>query len=107
MRRGLIVAGGAGDFAACRMIAGTIVAQSLGNHAGYGMRRGTVLTKSYGRLPQTFLDTGRHRFVFLQVLRPMLSKFDLGWADILAGDVRRFAGDMAVLGKGEILVPVL
>jgi formylmethanofuran dehydrogenase subunit C len=102
MKRGLIVANVAGDEAACRMIAGTIVTRRVGDHPGYGMRRGTLLVGEHGRLLPSFVPTGRHRFVMLRLLYQELAR--LGRAELVPDAVNRHAGDVATLGKGEILV---
>lgn len=104
MKRGLILTKFASQFAGCRMIAGTILAEEVGDHAGYGMRRGTILVRQHGRLTPTFVETGRHRFVFLHLLRRELERFP-EWSGFVPEYVTRHAGDMATLGKGEILTP--
>jgi formylmethanofuran dehydrogenase subunit C len=104
MRSGLIVAGAAGDHAGCRMIAGTIVAGAVGDHPGYGMRRGTVLIRSHGAILPTFVGTGSHRLVVLRLLAKTLAAVAPAWADMAGVTVRRLSGDLATLGKGEILV---
>jgi formylmethanofuran dehydrogenase subunit C len=104
MRRGLvIVGGGAGAFAGCRMIAGTILTPDLGDHAGYGMRRGTILTHRSGEMLPSFVDTGRHRLILLSLLRRAVADLAPDLADLVPDEVNRHAGDMATLGKGEIL----
>ncbi|MDQ0467102.1 formylmethanofuran dehydrogenase subunit C [Labrys wisconsinensis] len=106
MRRGLIlVRGAAGDHAGARMIAGTILAPAVGRHPGIGMRRGTILTSRHGGLLPTFVETGRHDLVFLRLLRRTLDALAPDFADLVPATVRRFAGDLATLGKGEILLP--
>jgi formylmethanofuran dehydrogenase subunit C len=108
MRRGLVLVGGnAGDFAASRLVAGTIgIAGQLGAHYAYGMRRGTLLlTRRPMQLPPTFTEGGRG--------------FDVFWALLvrsLAGEIApfsqwrtaslpaRYTGDLAVDGRGEILL---
>lgn len=109
MRRGLLlIEGDAGDYLGSRMIAGTIAVKGrVGEHPGYAMKRGTlVLAGGLGRLPPTFNDCGAHTLGFLPLL--MKSLPDLGSAAFAAvgasGRVRRYAGDFAVGGKGEILV---
>ncbi|MFC7400495.1 formylmethanofuran dehydrogenase subunit C [Chelatococcus sp. GCM10030263] len=109
MRRGLVVVTGeAGDFAGSRMIAGTVIAAAVGDHPGYGMRRGTILTRRHGELLPTFVETGGHRFVFLRVLQHWLQhsapELASGLLATWPDEVRRHAGDLAALGKGEILV---
>ena len=104
MRSGLIVADAAGDHAGCRMIAGTLVAGTVGDHPGYGMRRGTVLIRSHGAILPTFVGTGSHRLVVLRLLAKTLAAVAPAWADMAGATVRRLSGDLATLGKGEILV---
>jgi formylmethanofuran dehydrogenase subunit C len=105
MRSGLIVVERAGDYAGSRMIAGTLVAGTLGDYAGYGMRRGTLLVREHGHLNPTFVDTGVHRLVIVRVLERSLRPIAPHLADLARGDLNRRAGDLATLGKGELLTP--
>ncbi|MCJ2076806.1 formylmethanofuran dehydrogenase subunit C [Methylobacterium sp. E-041] len=102
MRRGLILVERAGDYAGSRMIAGTIAAGSVGDDAGYGMRRGTLLLGSHGRLTPTFVETGEHDLVFLRLLARSLKTLSPRHAEIAAGPLRRYSGDLATIAKGEI-----
>jgi formylmethanofuran dehydrogenase subunit C len=107
MRRGLIVIEGrAGDYAGSRMIAGTLAAiGGAGNLPGYQLRRGTIiLGGKVGEWTPTFVDCGPQDLTVAQlVARSIKGHGALATAERLAaGPVRRFAGDMAVLGKGEI-----
>ena len=104
MRSGLIVADAAGDHAGCRMIAGTLVAGTVGDHPGYGMRRGTILVRAHGAILPSFVETGSHRLVVLRLLAKTLATAAPGWAGRPGASVRRLSGDLATLGKGEILV---
>jgi formylmethanofuran dehydrogenase subunit C len=112
MRRGtVLVAGDAGDFAASRLIAGSVcVGGKVGAHLGYGMRRGTVLlTHAPARIPPTFTEGGRGFDVFWLLFTRMLARErtrGLASFAALAGDVlpRRYAGDLAVDGRGELLI---
>lgn len=104
MKGGLVVAGAAGDHAGCRMIAGTIVAGTVGDHAGYGMRRGTILVRAHGAILPSFVESGTHRLVILRLLAKSLAALAPGWADLSGATVRRYGGDLATLGKGEILI---
>jgi formylmethanofuran dehydrogenase subunit C len=107
MRRGLIlVRGEAGHFAGSGMISGTIVAQDLGDHPGYGMRRGTILAGRCGAILPTFVDTGEHQLVMLRLLRRALEAIEPGLASMVPERARRLSGDMATIGKGELLLPV-
>ncbi|MGH6734659.1 MAG: formylmethanofuran dehydrogenase subunit C [Methyloceanibacter sp.] len=105
MRRGLLVVSGrAGDYAGGRMIAGTIVLKrGAGRYAGYGLRRGSLIfmEKPKDLLP-TFNDCGVLEFDYLRLLEKWLK--GTGMRISLGAKARRLIGDMAVLGKGEILV---
>ncbi|SAK69469.1 Formyltransferase/hydrolase complex Fhc subunit C [Caballeronia hypogeia] len=108
MRRGTVLVGGdAGDFAASRLIAGTVcIAGKVGAHLGYGMRRGTVLlTNAPSSLPPTFTEGGRGFDVFWLLITRMLAR-EMAPFSNLAGNVlpRRYAGDLAVDGRGELLI---
>lgn len=105
MRRGLVIVGGdAGDYAGGRMIAGTIVfKRRVGRHAGYGLRRGSLICLEEPKdiLP-TFGDCGVMEFDYLRLLEHW---FRAAGKKISLGDrARRLMGDMAVLGKGEMLI---
>lgn len=105
MRRGLIVVGGdAADYAGARVIAGTIILKrGVGRFAGYGMRRGSLIfLEEPKQLLPTFGDCGVLDFDYLRVMEHGLSQ--TGLRINLGGRARRFMGDMAVLGKGEMLV---
>jgi formylmethanofuran dehydrogenase subunit C len=109
MRRGLIAIGGdCGDFPASRMLAGTLaILGDCGRMPGYLLRRGTILLagKSSAWTP-TFGESGLAELVVLRLITRAL-KGHLPPAKLAAfeGAVQRFAGDMAVLGKGEIIRP--
>jgi formylmethanofuran dehydrogenase subunit C len=105
MRGGLIVAEHAGDYAGARMIAGTLVAGTVGDYPGYAMRRGTLLVGGHGVPVPSFVDTGTHRLVFVRLLRRAVSSFAPHLADLARDDLNRRAGDLATLGKGELLTP--
>ncbi|MBV9757806.1 MAG: formylmethanofuran dehydrogenase subunit C [Alphaproteobacteria bacterium] len=110
LRRGLIVIeGAAGRAPASRMIAGTVVVcGAAGALPGYLMRRGTlVLGEAPGPLPPTFSPVGGEGLVFLRLLARTLLPISPRAARLLRGPMRRFAGDMAVLGKGEMVVAEL
>jgi formylmethanofuran dehydrogenase subunit C len=108
MRRGLVLVGGdAGDFAASRIVAGTVcVAGRVGAHYGYGMRRGTLLLlREPERLPPTFTGGG-HGFevfwsLFVRSLGAQIAPFCALDPRVLP---RRHAGDLAVDGRGELLI---
>mgnify|MGYP006184006971 CR=1 FL=1 len=105
MRRGLvIVKGDAGDYAGARAIAGTILfKRKVGPKAGYGLRRGSLIFMERPRhiLP-TFADCGVMEFDYLRLLEKWLR--EQGLRIRLSARARRLMGDMAVLGKGEMLI---
>jgi formylmethanofuran dehydrogenase subunit C len=107
MRRGtIIVEGEAGPYAGSRMIAGTvIVRQGAGPLAGFLLKRGTiVLGDARSVISPTFIDCGEHELVAMRWLAAMIEPYSKVAAVLLRRPLTRFAGDMAVLGKGEILV---
>jgi formylmethanofuran dehydrogenase subunit C len=107
MRRGtIIIEGEVGPYAGSRMIAGTlIVRRRAGPLAGFLLKRGTiVLGDSCSALSPTFVDCGQHELVAMRWLAGMVEPYSKAAAVLLRRPFTRFAGDMAVLGKGEILV---
>ena len=107
MRRGLlIVNGNTADYAGARMVAGTIVVRGkVGRYAGFNLRRGSlVLSKEPKDLLPTFGDSGVLDFEYLRLLERQL-RAD-GVSIKLRARARRLMGDMAVLGKGEMLILV-
>jgi formylmethanofuran dehydrogenase subunit C len=106
LRRGtIIVEGRAGAHAGSRMIAGTLVLRRrAGRLPGYLMRRGTiVLDDGCDELSPTFVDCGVHDLVAMRLMAAFVKAQSAAAAAAFRLPVRRFAGDMAVLGKGEIL----
>lgn len=112
-RGGIFVAGDVGPFCATRMVAGTIaVAGRLGEHAGYGMRRGTlfVLGERFAP-PATFGETALCTDAYLRLVwRDWLDRFETD--NVFAGfaraamegrGLRRWMGDMASDGRGEVI----
>jgi formylmethanofuran dehydrogenase subunit C len=105
LRRGTIVVDGrAGAHAGSCMIAGTlIVRRAAGPLPGYLMRRGTVvLAGGCDELSPTFLDCGVHDLVAMRLMAAFVKDYSAAAASALRSPLRRLAGDMAVLGKGEI-----
>ncbi len=108
LRRGtILVEGSAGPYAGCRMIAGTLVARrKVGPLPGYLMRRGTiVLGEGAHVLSPTFVDCGLHDLVALRIMASFVESYSPRLASVLRRTRRRLAGDMAVIGKGEIFTP--
>jgi len=108
LRRGtIIIEGDAGDYPASRIVAGTLVVLGeSGVNPGYLMRRGTVILAKPSPLTPTFIDCGHLNSTFLTLFSRLMKEESKAAAKLLSSPLRRMAGDMAVLGKGEILVPL-
>jgi formylmethanofuran dehydrogenase subunit C len=109
MRRGMIfIAGDAGPACGARMVAGTIaVAGRLGPLPGLRMRRGTIIAGAAAEgAPDTFAETGRADLTIFKLLARRLAPA-APWIEplLMAARLRRLAGDLAVDGQGEILLP--
>ncbi|HHH44951.1 MAG TPA: formylmethanofuran dehydrogenase subunit C [Gammaproteobacteria bacterium] len=109
LRRGcILVEGNSGAFCGSRMVAGTIaVLGQVGPRAGFAMQRGTLLlSETPEQLPPTLNDCGEHELGFLSLLMDSFAALSTRFAD--SGNsknrVRRYVGDLAVNGKGELLV---
>jgi formylmethanofuran dehydrogenase subunit C len=108
MRRGLIaVLQGAGELAGYRMIAGTLVVLGgAGDMPGYLMRRGSILLdRMPRRLSPTFIECGAPDSVFAELMNRHLIAEGIVTGPLLGTAPRRYGGDNAVLGKGEIMLP--
>jgi formylmethanofuran dehydrogenase subunit C len=108
MRRGtVVVMGDAGDFAGSRMVAGTLaLGGRCGAHAGWGMRRGTmVFAGAVPAPPPTFVAVHGDAPVFWQLLARDLARFGGPFAGLPGRGMQRLAGDVAVQGHGEWLLP--
>jgi formylmethanofuran dehydrogenase subunit C len=107
MRRGtIIIEGEAGAYAGGRMIAGTlIIGRKVGPLPGYLMKRGTiVLGDGCAEMSPTFVDNGHHELLAMRLCAGFTQLYSKRSAALLRRPLQRFVGDMAVLGKGEILV---
>ena len=105
MRRGIIaVFGEAGPYAGSRMLGGTLLASAAGPLPGYLMQRGTLILGKDAALAPSFVDSGAHDLQFLGLLRRWLGAQDRRLAALVPFRAERFQGDMATLGRGEILV---
>lgn len=107
LRRGtIVVEGSAGVYAGSRMIAGTLVVLGrTGPLPGYLMKRGTiVLGDNSEEMSPTFLDCGVHDLVALRLMGDFLRTHSARAGQLFRKPLRRFAGDMATGGKGEIFV---
>jgi formylmethanofuran dehydrogenase subunit C len=108
MRRGTVVVfGDAGDFMASRLVAGTLaLGGRCGAHPAYGMRRGSIVfAGSAPSLASTFVPVNANAAVFWQLLARDLARFGGPFAGLAQRRVERHAGDLAVRGKGELLIP--
>ncbi len=109
MRRGTILVDGAvGDNACSRMIAGTLVVGGLARGApGRLMKRGTlILCSGAERLAPTFLDNGPADLLIFKLMAQEFAAGDIGPVPFDGAPMRRIGGDTAVLGKGEIFLPL-
>ena len=107
MRRGtIIIEDEAGAYAGSRMIAGTlVVVKRAGSLPGFLMKRGTiVLGAGCTAMSPTFVDCGLHDLVAMRLWAGLIHPYSKRAASLLRRPLQRFAGDMAVLGKGEIFI---
>jgi formylmethanofuran dehydrogenase subunit C len=108
LRRGIIlIEGRAGAYAGSRMIAGTLaIGGEAGDLPGYLMGRGTILLGRGATLfSPTFGDCGEYDLVAARLLAGYVAQVSTKLARLFRGPLRRLAGDLAALGKGEILLP--
>lgn len=108
MRRGLIlIRGNVGEYCGSRLLAGSIVvAGACGAQPGFGLRHGSLnLSRITETMPATFNDSGVVELSWLNLLRRHAEGF-LPDAVPETSRVRRYMGDLAFGGKGEVLVPL-
>ncbi|HEX9283661.1 MAG TPA: formylmethanofuran dehydrogenase subunit C [Gemmatimonadales bacterium] len=107
MRRGLVVVTGDGGEGTGRgMIAGTVVVFGrAGPGAGRFLKRGSIVALGTLERPATFRYACTYRPPHVPLLfRYLRARYGLAIADRqIAGRYERYSGDMAELGKGEIL----
>lgn len=107
MRRGLLViAKSAGERTGLGMIAGTVVVLgSAGADTGLWSKRGSILALGKIIPPATYSYACSYQPIVLRLLLTRLSvRYGLSIArKHFTGFYRRYSGDMAELGKGEIL----
>lgn len=107
LRRGqVLIEGNAGRYCASRMIAGTVaVLGRVGEGTGSGMRRGTLLLAAPPSLPPTFNESGTFTLNFLPLLIGSWRGLPGAFATLPPSPrVRRYVGDRAAGGLGEILI---
>jgi formylmethanofuran dehydrogenase subunit C len=108
LRRGVIlIEGRGGAYAGSRMIAGTLaIGGEAGEMPGYLMGRGTILLGRGATLfSPTFGDCGVYDLVAARLLAEYVAQASAKLARLFRRPLRRLAGDLAALGKGEILLP--
>lgn len=112
MRRGtLVIHGNAGDFLASRLVAGTIaLAGRCGAHPAWGMRRGSLVLANADAAQHltpgpSFVPAGAEAAVFWQLLSRDLARHGGLFAGLPQRSITRWLGDLAVAGKGEIILP--
>lgn len=108
MRRGLLVIGGSSQArAGLGMIAGTVIVfGAAGPECGLWSKRGTVVALGSISPPATYSYACTYRPIHLRLV---LRRLQLSYGfkipgRYFTGSYRRYSGDMAELGKGEILV---
>ena len=110
MRRGiLLIEGNVGSYCASRMLAGTIgVLGTVGEYVGFGMRRGTLLLFKQPEIKHSFhatiQDCGQHTLPFLSLMFKSFQTLPSKFASIQQNRARRYGGDLANDGKGEIFI---
>lgn len=106
MKRGLIaVRGAVRDFAGLQMKGGTIVLMSGAElRTGAWMVRGTIISLQPVRLLPTFAHDCDYRPAFLNIYAKHLRQHGFDLPHGADGLYRRYSGDAAVPGKGELLV---
>lgn len=88
------------------MIAGTlVVCGEAAEGAGVLMRRGTVVLGRTAPVLPTFVPLGGGDLVFRRLLRRALEPLHPEAAALAVTATRRFGGDMATIGKGEMFMP--
>jgi formylmethanofuran dehydrogenase subunit C len=106
MRRGTLYCGSANTGAGLGMIAGNIiVAGEIGDGVGVGNKRGSIVAFGGLRVPQTYVYACTYRPPHLSLmLLSLRARFAVPVDDAhLHGLYKRYSGDMAEIGKGEIL----
>jgi formylmethanofuran dehydrogenase subunit C len=106
LRRGLvIIEGDAGPHAGSGMVAGTlVVCGAVAALPGILMRRGPIVLGKTAELSPSFVATGGAGLVFTHMLARATAPFSDRAAVCVRAAGMRYAGDMAVLGKGELFV---
>lgn len=107
MRRGTIITRSTfGAHAASRMMGGTLWTEAgFGPEPGPLLRRGTLIGPNAKSLLPTYIDGGHHDLGVLRILsRHMKAELGDKAPKPLPEKIRKFSGDMATIGKGELLL---
>ncbi|GGD36448.1 hypothetical protein [Aureimonas glaciei] len=90
------------------MIAGTlVVGGKAGRLPGMLMKRGTLLLAGGAEaIGPTFLDNGPVDLIVLRLMARAFAAPPFGASLLDGGPMRRLGGDTAVLGLGEIFLPL-
>lgn len=107
MRRGTIVIGGVvRDFAGLQMKGGTIIMRSGAEiRTGAWMNRGTIISLEPIQMMPTFRYSSSYNPTFMRLYAKHLESFGIDLPHREEdGSYQRYCGDVAVPGKGEILV---
>lgn len=107
LRRGLIlIEGDAGEDVGSRAIAGTIIVMgATEGRVGYLNKRASIILAEARELGPTYVDCGAYDFNFARLFAKSLAGESRRAAKLLSGRLQRYAGDTAVFGKGEVLLP--
>jgi formylmethanofuran dehydrogenase subunit C len=106
MRRGTLYCGGVGESAGIGMIAGNlIVAGAIGSSVGSGNKRGSIVALNGVHVPPTYAYACTYRPPHIPLmLLSLRARFGVVVDDAhLHGLYKRYSGDLAEIGKGEIL----
>jgi formylmethanofuran dehydrogenase subunit C len=106
MRRGTLYCGSVGDGAGVGMIAGNlIVAGAIGSSVGNGNKRGSIVALNGVHVPPTYAYACTYRPPHIPLmLLSLRARFGVVVDDAhLHGLYKRYSGDLAEIGKGEIL----
>ena len=106
MKRGtIVVSGGVRDFAGLEMRGGTIVLGAAELRTGAWMLRGTIVVLQSIPILPTFAYASTYSPTFLGLYAQRLKRLGVEIpVDEHAGAYRRYTGDAAIPGKGELLV---
>lgn len=106
MKRGtIVVSGGVRDFAGLEMRGGTLVLGRAELRTGAWMMRGTIIALEPIEVLPTFSYAARYNPTFLNVYARHLKSLGIDLPHLSReGAYRRYTGDAAIPGRGELLV---